>query len=234
MAISPTILLLVASFVSIQVQEPAKDIGLQRAVFSSFHSSIEKLKQRFGAFSKSKRVEGQIASEVETIADNVKFLEAVTAKKETPKEYFESLALDAELLTRLVSSRAKTRAAKQALLKGLKDVADDLTVKVKDIADTRGTNEGRPRTIRVVVRAKKGAQDLTGYEVWYVLVGWRDEKQKWNRFDRLTSSSDPPAADLAPGRYVMWLTTAGSSTPHQVIRVGVEDTLPKPVDLVVP
>src|SRR2546421_93478 len=156
-----------------QAQTPREMQLPDRAVFDSFHGSLDQLTRRFGITSASPGIEADIAQSLKSISDNVKFLESIiNSGKPIPKEYLESLTLDAELLKRLSGQRSNSNREKSRLYHGLKEVESDLAIKVGHVKKGRG--EG-VKLVQVFVHAKKGDQDVGAYQVWYVLKGWADD-----------------------------------------------------------
>ncbi len=205
---------------------PEKQV--RTTVFDSFHSSLNELKQRY--IEKSE-IESNIANSLGSIADNVKFLEAVMSLgKPVPKEYLESLALDAELLKRFARQEAESASELKALYEGLKEVELDLAIKVT------GPRSGGEvtRVVQVVVQARKDEQYLDAYEVWYVPRGWAKEATRFKPFDRLTNSKNPTSMNLAPGNYFIWLKKGQPIGDRRPVSVGENGENKTELELPVP
>ena len=223
--------LLFSSIAAVCAQTAHDPPGQERAVFDTFHKALDGLTSRFGSKPAPAGIEGDIAQSLENITDYVKFLESViTSGKHGPREYLESLALDGELLKRLARQQAISELEKNKLYDGLKEVEADLQIK---ITGKRGSSEVA-RVVEVLVRAKKGEQDVGAYEVWYVPRGWASDSSAFNRFDGLTNPSKPPSMNLAPGRYFVWLSKDKHVTERQPVSIGANGEAKSEIDVPVP
>ncbi|HTG16924.1 MAG TPA: hypothetical protein VK747_16875 [Blastocatellia bacterium] len=223
--------LLFSSLAAVYAQTAHDPPGQERAVFDTFHKALNDLTSRFGGKPASAGIEADLAQSLENIADYVKFLEsAITPAKPGPKEYLESLALDAELLNRLARQESKSAAEKKKLYDDLKEVESDLEIK---LSGARGPSDVA-RVIQVLVRAKKGEQDVGAYEVWYVPRGRASDPSVFKRFDGLTNPSNPPSVNLAPGRYFVWLSKGKPVTERQPLEIRLDGQSPREIDVVVP
>ena len=221
-------LLISSSFV---LQRPAEQQARASAVFRSFHDSLQSLRRETPMkANKETENESDIAESLTNIADYVKFLEAVFASdKPVPNEFLEGVALDAELLQRIANRETKFHPELQ-LYDKLKDLEADLAIKV---TNNRGGGD-IARVVQVFVRAKKGDQDVSAYEIWCTPKAWEFDAQHRRRFDKLTNLSNPSSMTLSPGRYYFWLTKERSESEHKLINIGVNGELKQEIDLVVP
>jgi hypothetical protein len=221
-------LFLVAAFTYAQTPpEPQAQVCI---LFDSFHTSLDDLTKRFGNKS-SEAIQADIARSLDNIASNVKFLEAVMSLgKPNPREYLEGLSLDAELLKKLARQRSKTAAQLKSLSDGLKEVDSDLALKV---TGPRGGGEV-VRVVEVFVRAKKGAEDVGAYQVWYVTKGWANDASHFKPFDRLTDPSNPSSMKLAPGNYFIWLSKGKPVTDRQPASIGMNGEARREIEVPVP
>lgn len=200
------------------------------AVFESFHSSLGDLTKRFS--NKSRRgIDTKIYQSLDSISENVKFLEAVMNRGNTIlPEYLEGVSLDAELLKKLAAQKSKTGLQRKNLYDGLKEVEADLTLKVT------GPRTGSGEVVRVVevrVRTKRGNHDVGGYQVWYVTKGWAKDTTKSKPFDRLTDPSNPSSMKLAPGNYFIWLGKKPVTDP-QPVSIGAYGETRREIEVPVP
>ena len=211
-------------------QSPPKQQTPGREVFDSFHSSLKDLNKKFG--NKSARpLDARIARSLETIASNVEFLEKVMARgKPVPPEYLEGVVLDAELLKKLAAQKSGTLRDRKVLYAGLQEVDSDLAIKVA------GPRSGGDiaRVVEVFVHAKKGADDVGAYQVWYVNKGWAKDPSRFKPFDRLTDPSNPPSMKLAPGNYFIWLSKGTPVTERQPASIGENGESQRVIHLQVP
>lgn len=212
-------------------QRPSEKQGQQHALFESFHSSLDELKSRFGNKTPDGGNQARIAQSLNSITDYMKFLESVIRSGEPiPKEYLESLDLDAKLLRRLTAQKSRSEAEREMLYRGLKELEFDLTLK---ITAERGSSDV-VRLVQVIVHAKKGDQKVGAYEVWYVPKGWASESTVFKRFDRLTDPSNPPSMNLAPGNYFFWLSKGKPVTDRQPVSIGIGGEAKREIDVAVP
>ena len=200
------------------------------SVFDSFHSSLSRLRDKLGTD------DLKATGLLDKIGSSVTFLQGFTASssnKEMPDEYLKSLKLDADLLKTLAGRKysPNPKLDRTELHQRLEDVASDLEIKVNTIKRGRG---GAVKLIEVIVHAKKGEQEVGGFEVWYVPRGWDNNPGQYSRFDRVSNPANPPAMNLAPGNYLMWLSKGKDATPRQLVRIGGDGKLKREVDLVVP
>ena len=141
------------------------------------------------------------------------------------------LGCPAELLKQQANQKSKNPAEWKKLYEALQEVDSDLTVKAKHIKGGRG---GGATLVQVLVRSKKDAQDVAGYEVWYVPKGWAADSSTFKRFDGLTDASNPPQMNLAPGNYFLWLSKGQPIPGRQPISLGGDGKTKREIDLVVP
>lgn len=200
------------------------------SVFESFHSSLSRLRDRLGTG------DDKATGWLNKIESSVAFLQGLTTSssgKEMPEEYLKSIKLDADLLKTLAEKRLSLdpKFDRTELYQGLEDVASDLEIKVATIKRSRGD---AVKLIEVFVRAKKGEQEVGGFEVWYVPRGWANNPGQYRRFDSLSNPSNPPSMNLAPGNYLMWLSKGKDATQRQPVRIGGDGRTKREFDLVVP
>src|SRR5262245_12180415 len=164
MRVSLALLFVLVAVPIVYGQASGADAAEMRDVFESFHGSLDTLTKR----NESKRPlytgeRREIAKTLSQIRASVDFLEALSSNgKPGPKEYWEGVSQDAMLLRKLAGQRSETGSQK-ALLGSLHEVDADLTIKV---TGPRGGGEV-PRVVEVVVRARRGSQDVGAYQVWY-------------------------------------------------------------------
>lgn len=200
-----------------------------RATFDSFNRSLADLTKKFGNKSRV-GIEARIARSLDSITENVKFLEAVMKLgNKMPPEYLEGVSLDAELLKELASRKPKNAVHLNSLYDGLNEVDSDLTLKVT------GPRSGGEvaRVVEVLVRAKRGNQDVGGYQVWYVTKGWAKDGTKSRPFDRVTDPSNPSSMKLAPGNYLIWLGK-DPVTDRQPVSIGANGESRREIEVPVP
>jgi hypothetical protein len=200
------------------------------SVFESFRSSLSSLRDQLGAG------DAAATERLDKIGSSVAFLQGLAASsqnKELPEEYLESLKLDADLLETLAGKRYPpgTKSARSELHRGLEEVASDLEIKVATVKRSRGDVV---KLIEVIVRAKKGEQEVGGFEVWYVPRGWANNPGQYRRFDGLSNPNSPPSMNLAPGNYLIWLSKGKDATQRQPVRIGGDGRVKRELDLVVP
>jgi hypothetical protein len=232
MKIAATVLAIVLLPSLVRPQIPSAQNTQQQDLFASFYHSLNEITENLGNKSGSLGGEANIHQLLNKITGNVKFLESMmTSDKPIPKEYLESLALDLELLKKYAAQKPKNRAEQEMLYEGLQEVDSDLTVKANHIKGGRG---GGASLVQVLVRSKKDAQDVAGYEVWYVPKGWAADSLAFKRFDRLTDASNPPEMNLAPGNYFLWLSKGQPLPGRQPISLGGDGKAKREIDLTVP
>jgi hypothetical protein len=146
-------------------------------------------------------------------------------QKQVPAIYANSLQLDSILLNAwaLKEFAGRTLTDRESALL-LQDVADDLETKA---AQCKLSRAGWASLVDVTVNTRRGAQLLSGYEVWYVPKGWASVRSMWQRFPQLSS---PTGLSLAPGNY---LVAVNKGRPEQ-IRVGGTGQQHEQIDLLVP
>ncbi|HXU09839.1 MAG TPA: hypothetical protein VN743_12660 [Blastocatellia bacterium] len=213
-----------------------------RALFDSFHKSLDEIRGRFVKNTAPSIPKSEIAESIANINDYVNSLEsAITSRTPSPKAYLESLALDVELLKRLATQQVTSETEKIQLYDGLKDVEADL--KIKANAKRRCGNCSRDPNgeeitfaVQVLVHAKKGGQEVGAYLVWYVPIALKSDSTEFKRFDSLTDP-DPNRAtsmNLAPGCYQVWLTKDEAETKRQVFSIGLNGEAKREIDVPVP
>lgn len=211
-------------------QTPPEPKVQTQAVFDSFRISLDGLTKRFGKKSPY-GIKSRIARSLESIRENVEFLEKVmTPEKQIPTEYLEGVSLDAELLQKLAARKSTTAAQLKTLGQELKEVDSDLMIKVT------GSRAGGEiaRVVEVFVHAKKGAQNVSAYQIWYVSKGWAKYPSHFKPFDRLTDPSNPSSMKLAPGNYFIWLSKGQPVTSRQSADIGVNGETRREIDVPIP
>jgi hypothetical protein len=144
-----------------------------------------------------------------------------------PPEYAQSLAADLTLLRR---SRLEFGAHPERLLVAATEVAADLEVKRRHGEAALGFTGGGLRNVHVDVRTVRGGREEPGHVVWYVERGWSDDRQRFKRFDRVSS---PTSARMAPGNYYIW-AGAADDPDRQQITIGGHGQRQHSVDLAMP
>lgn len=132
---------------------------------------------------------------LENLRASVQVLKDGTKSSIVRKEFTEGLVADADALER-VKSVGLTADRKKEILEA---VAKDLSIK----AD-QGKSDTATSPIQVVdveVATKAQAKEIQGCEVMFVLVAWKDTKERFSRFPK---ESSPTKAKMAPGYYEMW------------------------------
>jgi hypothetical protein len=145
-----------------------------------------------------------------------------------PPAYLESLVADLTLLQR---ARVElTSGHRDDALAAVEEVMADLALKRRHAEAGVGFSAGGLRTVSVAVRTVRGAREMHGHFVWFVPRGWSSVRQRFARFDRVSS---PTSAVLAPGNYLMW---AGDADRHerQPIVVGGHGRREQSIDLPAP
>jgi hypothetical protein len=64
----------------------------------------------------------------------------------------------------------------------------------------------------IVTTFDKDGKEVQNCEIWFVLKGWANYKDRYDHFDK---PSSPASRDLPPGNYVVW-TRMGSAEGAQV------------------
>lgn len=231
MKILISLLLLLLAFGFSYGQTPLNEQKQVQVVFDSFHNSLEELTKRFKKNS-PRGIKAEITQSLDSITDNVDFLKKVMMTPEKPilKEYLEGVALNAEVLKELAAQKSTTAPQLRSLNLGLKEVASDLTLKIT------GPRAGGDvvRLVEVFVRAKKGTEDVGGYQVIYVSRFRLKNKTYHKPFDRLTDPSRPSSMKLAPGNYVIWLMKGAQETKQQPASIGENNESQRTIEVPVP
>jgi hypothetical protein len=216
-------------FLGIAHAQTGKKETQQRLVFQDFQSALDQLNQR-PRLTSNNGTEADINELLAKISGHVKFLaQLVATAKPVPKEYFAGVALDSQLLKEL-SQLSSFYAERGRLYEKLKELESDLAIKV---SGPRGGGEVA-RVVEVLVRAKKGDEEVSAYEVWYVTRGWRDTPSAFRRFDRLTNPAKPPSMKFSPGNYFIWLNKEKLATQPQSVSLGLDRETKREIELVVP
>ncbi len=229
MKLSGALLFLILPLTFNYGQTPVESQERVHAVFDSFHRSLRDLTTRISNQSR-RDIDAGISESLESISENVKYLEAaMNLGKPIPPEYLEGVSLDAELLKKLAAQESKTGLQRKDLYDGLKEVEANLTLKVT------GPRSGGDvtRVVEVLVRAKRGNQDVSAYQVWYVTKGWAKDTTKFKPFDRLTDPSNPSSMKLAPGNYFIWLGKNRITDP-QPVSIGANGETRREIEVPVP
>jgi hypothetical protein len=142
-----------------------------------------------------------------------------------PDTYAKSLTLDLQVLEKTLMSPVD-----DAPYPVLRRVADDLKIKADHC---RKTGVGLGGLVTLVVRTKRGGQELRDLQVLYIPKIL--EVVKDARPDLFPKFSSPTSCPLPPGRYVMWTREPQSNRTGErtVVRVGdgkdtIEWDLPAP------
>jgi hypothetical protein len=142
-----------------------------------------------------------------------------------PDAYAMSLTLDLQVLEKTLGSPVE-----DAPYPILRRVADDLKIKADHC---RKTGVGLGGLVTLVVRTKRGGQELRDLQVLYIPKIL--EVVKDARPDLFPKFSSPTSCPLPPGRYVMWTREPQSNRTGErtVVRVGdgkdtIEWDLPAP------
>jgi hypothetical protein len=86
--------------------------------------------------------------------------------------------------------------------------------------------------VTVRVRTLKDGREVQGCEVWYTLKAFKDYKDKYMRFDRLSS---PTSAVLAPGNYLIWAhTSLGDGPKKMLLDLGIDGRDERDIDILAP
>jgi len=234
MRVSLALLFVLVAVPIVYGQAAGADAAEMRDVFESFHGSLDTLTKRNESkgprTARDYQARREIAKTLSQIRASVDFLEALSSNgKPGPKEYWEGVSQDARLLRKLAGPRSETGSQK-ALLGSLHEVDADLEIKV---TGPRGGGDV-PRVVEVVVRARRGSQDVGAYQVWYVLKGWANTPSYFKPFDRLTDPANPSSMNLAPGNYFIWLSNGKPVTERQPASIGINGELRKEIDIPVP
>jgi hypothetical protein len=229
MKIAAILFLLLLTSALAAAQEPPT-YPQESAVFAYLQASTAALK------AKTAKSNADALKLLDDIEENVKTLAGVatgTRPVVFPAEYLESLTLDADLLKKLAGQKhnPKSAADRKRIVAQLKDVDEDVAIKVVALKHGRG---GSARLVEVTAHARKEAQDLGGYEVWYVPKGWASNSGAYKRFDGLSNPSSPPSMNLAPGNYLMWLSKGGAASNRQPVSIGGDGRTKRDLDLVAP
>jgi hypothetical protein len=94
------------------------------------------------------------------------------------------------------------------------EVAEDMKVKADN---ARHSADGLGKEVLVKVHTKRNAQEINGYQVWYVQKGMLDDKSFHTRFGKLSTPTEQRG--FCPGRYAMWARkdkTAGEPSTIQI------------------
>jgi hypothetical protein len=227
-----TFFMLLCSTHLAHAQEPRKQQKL--AVFDSARSALRELTNKFGNNPVSDQMQTETVQSLANIGESVKFLDGAIrrSRKQVPKEYLESVGLDAKLLKRLAKLDYNSESQRKRVCDELKEVESDLALKVTG-PGRRGGGEVI-RLVEVFVHAKKGGLEMGAYEVWYVPKGWVSEPSVFKRFDRLTDPANPPSMNLAPGNYFIWLSKVQPLTDRQPVSIGAYGEVKRELDVSVP
>ena len=87
-----------------------------------------------------------------------------------------------------------------------------------------------PVTVRVRTHNKDGLE-VSGCEVWFVPRGLLDYKDRYSRFDRVSS---PTSAELPPGNYLIWTHTTAGDGRKISISVGAQGENEQDIDIPAP
>ena len=88
-----------------------------------------------------------------------------------------------------------------------------------------------PQQIHVKVRTLKEGQEVQGWTVWYVPLGWEDDKAHTAEFDK---PSSPTYQWMNPGRYKIWARRKGTIGVVKQVAVGDSRGTSKELDLEIP
>jgi len=203
-------------------------------VFDSARGALRTLTNKLGNKPVHDQMQTDIVQSLANIGENVKFLDVAIrrSRNQVPREYLESLSLDAELLKRLAKRDYNSESERTRLYDGLKEVESDLELKVTGPGRQGGAEV--VRLVEILVHARKGDQDVGAYEVWYVPKGLLREPSRFKRFDRLTDPSAPTSMKVAPGNYFIWLSKGSSLTDRKPVDIGVQGEARREIDVVVP
>jgi hypothetical protein len=143
-------------------------------------------------------------------------------------EYRDSLLADAAVLER--ASAMLRRGDRKGALAAVQDAEDDLAIKRRHIEAATGFSGAGLGIVDVTARTIRGSKEEPGHIVWFVARGWAEDRQRYARFDGLSS---PTAALLAPGKYLIW-AGAQSDQRRQPIDIGGHGRSRQTIDLLLP
>jgi hypothetical protein len=196
--------------------------------FDSLDGSVSKLREVLALHFFQQREKEQLSTNLNAIQRNSSFLREISRQVQQspiPEEYARSLAMDAELLSRIANESPGTATLRAKAILVTREVAGDLSIKAEFVRSARSPGL---RSVQVLIRTKNDKGEIGGYEVWYVPRGWADEESAWSRFYRLSS---PTWMDLAPGNYIFWLQKADVRTKKTPVSVGVDGKSKIEIDL---
>jgi hypothetical protein len=143
-------------------------------------------------------------------------------------EYRDSLLADVALLESATSMLQ--RGDRERAVAAVLDAEADLAIKRRHIEDSVGFSGGGLRTVKVTVRTMRGGREESGHLVWFVARGWSDDRQRYARFDEMSS---PTSAPFAPGNYFVWVGEVPGSGRQPVV-VGGHGRSQQTIDLPLP
>lgn len=130
---------------------------------------------------------------IERAEVNLNYIEFSTSAKDIPKEYLDLLRTH----TRLVANLSRTIATKERLTT-LREITADLEAKADSAQQCKDDPE---QHIPLTGHTKRGADDVSGFEVWWVTSG--DANGSGQRFGGGNPTS-PILGGMFPGKYLMW------------------------------
>lgn len=153
------------------------------------------------------------------------------AQRGEEPEFSQSVMDQQEILSQFAGQLRKNEKVDDIQVYSAAYAASDLELKnsylkVQDAGDA-GTGLVRV-TVNTVTPEK---EPVPGCEVWYVPLAWARDRQRWKRFDEL---STPTKKKLPVGRYLMWTQKGEREGARRPVSPGDDNRDSKDVDLFAP
>jgi hypothetical protein len=140
-------------------------------------------------------------------------LRQISTDREIPSVYLDALTSDARELKDVADAVSVNKALgteeKMRLNQSVEDVHSDLYAKTS-YAEKNPSDPFGFVTVKVTTRDKDG-NEVSNCEVWCCLKGYVKYKDRYERFNQLSSPTSHP---LHPGNYVMWARQGSVDGPQ--------------------
>lgn len=202
-----------------------------------FHQALGWIKTYAARLEKSQGARlPQTRQPLEQIQNDAKFLQQkwLVWAQEHPRStlYYNDVRRDSYFRSLQGTQRQLEKLHKssdEVILETITDVAADLHAKAENC---RHSTDGLGKEIKVMVRTRKGTEEVAGYEVWCsprALVKFKDEHI---RFPKI--SSPTILKNMAPGRYEMWVEKGTDKTKPVTQTIGGKGETELEIDLLIP
>jgi len=156
---------------------------------------------------------------------DLKYLDGLRKQNDVPSEYVANITALADLMNEATKGEPDAES-----VEALRDVTEDIQIKAECARKRLSADHDPPPfdPVQVSIRTLGGSGEISNCDVMHVLKGWARDKNRFERFDQLSS---PTTSAMPPGKYRFWSVCGGSEGPPLDTPVGREGELSQTIDL---